>query len=181
MSDATVHKPLLWVESGGGPLVIVSESALGTWRTGTEAASADESSDWGDYDRACQVDEYIGTLHVGDAEALVLADSPDSTTFLPNRMLFIRWGGADSENDILAALDSALDVAEWESPVQWTVPAGPVVLFDAAWSGTDLPDHQPDNHLSIDLPSGTYVAEYANVEPNPRTSFGLVRLTPHAG
>lgn len=103
------------------------------------------------------------------AEALVLADSPDTTTFLPDRMLFIRWGGADSESDILAALDPALNAAEWQSPVRWTVPAGGVVLFDAAWSGTDLPDHQPDNHLPIELPSGVYVVEYAYVEPNPRT------------
>ncbi|MET7634257.1 Imm21 family immunity protein [Streptomyces sp. NPDC001773] len=179
MSDATPHKPLLWVESGGGPLVVVPESALASWCTDTEATSADEFSGWSDYGRACQIDDYIGTLHVGCAEALVLADSPDTTTFLPDRMLFIRWSGADSESDILAALEPALTLAEWQSPVQWSLPAGPVVLFDAAWSGTDLPDHQPDNHLPIDLPAGVYAAEYAYVEPNPRTSFSLVRITPH--
>ncbi|WP_328890407.1 Imm21 family immunity protein [Streptomyces sp. NBC_00316] len=130
MSDATPRKPLLWVESGGGPLVVVPESALASWCTDTEATSADEFSGWGDYDRACQIDDYIGTLHVGCAEALVLADSPDTTTFLPDRMLFIRWSGADSESDILAALEPALTLAEWQSPVQWTLPAGPVVLFE---------------------------------------------------
>ncbi|MEV5612996.1 Imm21 family immunity protein [Streptomyces sp. NPDC052225] len=135
------------------------------------------SAAWTTTNRACQVDDYIGTLRVGDTEALVLADSPDPTTFLPDRMLFVRWSGADSESDILAALDPAVALADWRSPVRWHLPAGPVVLFDAAWSGTELRGHQPDNHLLIALPAGVYVAEYAYVEPTPRTSFGLVRIT----
>lgn len=133
MPDTAPHEPLLWVESDGGPLVVLPESALASWRADTEATGTDEFGGSGDYDRACQVDDYVGTLHVGDAEALVLADSPEPTAFLPDRMLFVRWSGAGSESDILAALEPSLALAEWQSPVRWTVPTGPVVLFDAAW------------------------------------------------
>jgi hypothetical protein len=72
----------------GGPLVVVPVSALAGWGGCTEtgvivggAATPD------DYDRACAVEGLAGTVAVGGdgAEALVLADEPATSCYLPER------------------------------------------------------------------------------------------------
>ncbi|MDX3771767.1 MULTISPECIES: Imm21 family immunity protein [unclassified Streptomyces] len=64
---------LTWLETEGGPFIVVPRSALVHW-LGTE----------GDYDRACEVMDLVGVLALPDgAEALVLGDEPLSTAYLP--------------------------------------------------------------------------------------------------
>ena len=116
------------MESGGGPLIVIPEVVLPFW----SGADGDETSS--DYDRACDVDGYIGLVPVGDTRALVLGDEPASTAFLPEHGTFVRWCAADSEDELLAGVPAALEAAVWEPEVHWNVP-GPVVLFDAAWPG----------------------------------------------
>ncbi|MFD9432040.1 Imm21 family immunity protein [Streptomyces sp. NPDC060002] len=58
--------PLTWLETEGGPLIVVPRTALPLW-PGTE----------GDYDRACEMMGFVGALALPDgAEALVLGDEP---------------------------------------------------------------------------------------------------------
>ncbi|MCX4702511.1 immunity 21 family protein [Streptomyces sp. NBC_01373] len=155
-----------WVESGGGPLIAVPETVLPFW------AGADGDETASDYDRACEVDGFIGLLPVGDSAALVFGDEPASTTFLPEHHTFVRWSAADSEAALLAEVPKALDAAAWETEVRWNVP-GAVLLFDAAWPGTDSARTE---HVRVVLDPGRYAVRAAHVQPGPETWLGLVQL-----
>jgi hypothetical protein len=49
----TTRPALPWVDSTGGPLIVVPESALPHWHgTGDYFTANSDSSDWGDYGRA---------------------------------------------------------------------------------------------------------------------------------
>ncbi|MER6027021.1 immunity 21 family protein [Streptomyces sp. NPDC001851] len=157
---------LEWVESGGGPLVAVPETVLPFW------AGADSEELDTDYDRACEVDGYVGLLPVGDSAALVFGDEPASTTYLPDHAAFVRWSAANSEAELLDSVPGALDTAVWGSEVHWRVP-GPVLLFDSAWPGGAAASQE---HVRIDLQPGSYTVRAAYVQPGPETWFGLVQL-----
>ncbi|MEV0222219.1 immunity 21 family protein [Streptomyces sp. NPDC050704] len=160
-----------WVESGGGPLIAIPEVVLPFW-TG---ADGDELAS--DYDRACELEGFIGLLPVGNTTALVLGDDPASTAYLPEHDTFVRWRAAESEHDLLAAVPAALGTAVWEREVHWEV-SGVVILFDAAWPGAES---QKAGHLRIALEPGRYAVRAAQVEPGPETWIGLVQLRRLAG
>lgn len=159
---------LPWVDSGGGPLIAVPTSALGEW-TG---ASMDDGDSWGDYDRACQVDGYIGVLDVGADQALVLADEPASTTYLPDRRIFVRWIYANSEAEVVRLVPRALKIADWKDAGTWTT-SGPAQLFDSGYTGDGL---EHTTHLTVDVAAGTYLIRTASVQPDRRTALVLVQL-----
>ncbi|MFF7975056.1 Imm21 family immunity protein [Streptomyces sp. NPDC007905] len=158
---------LEWVESGGGPLIAVPETVLPFW------AGADSEELATDYDRACEVDGYVGLLPVGDSAALVLGDEPASTSYLPDHGTFVRWSAANSENELLTQIPAALDAAVWGDEIRWNVP-GPVVLFDSAWPGGAA---QGEEHLRVPLEPGPYAVRAAYAQPGPETWVGLVRLS----
>ncbi|WP_367324773.1 immunity 21 family protein [Streptomyces sp. HUAS ZL42] len=155
-----------WVESGGGPLIAVPETVLPFW------AGADGDETASDYDRACEVEGYVGLLPVGDSAALVLGDEPASTAFLPEHRTFVRWCAANSEDELLAGVPAAIATASWEDEVQWQVP-GAVVLFDSAWPGGET---GRTDSLRVVLDPGRYAVRAANVRPGPETWLGLVQL-----
>ncbi|PBC65295.1 hypothetical protein BKI49_04210 [Streptomyces sp. Tue6028] len=155
-----------WVESGGGPLIAIPEVVLPFW----SGADGDDMSS--DYDRACDVEGFIGLVPVGDTRALVLGDQPASTAYLPEYATFVRWCAAESEQELLSGVPAALAGAAWEPEVQWKVP-GPVVLFDAAWPGTAS---ERTDHLRVALEPGRYAVRAAYAEPGPETWLGLVQL-----
>lgn len=157
-----------WVESGGGPLVVVPAEVLAQWE------GADSEGPESDYDRACAVVGFAGLLAVGASHALVLGDEPASTVFLPEYGVFVRWVAAESEAELLDSVGAALEDAAWEDRQVWDVP-GPVVLFDSAWPGCEV---EPDNHARVDLAGGRYEVRAALAQPNSETAFQLVQLVP---
>ncbi|MFJ2081952.1 Imm21 family immunity protein [Micromonospora chokoriensis] len=163
---------LPWVDSGGGPLIVVPTSALGAW----EGASVDDDDSWGDYERACRVDGHVGVLDVGADQALVLADEPASTTYLPDRRIFVRWSYAASEADVVRLIPRAVTIARWEDAGTWTT-SGPAELFDSGHTGNGL-EHTA--HLTVDLAAGTYLIRTASVQPDRRTALVLVQLVEQA-
>ncbi len=105
-----------WVESGGGPLIAIPEVVLPFW-TG---ADGDELAS--DYDRACEVEGFVGLLPVGNTTALVLGDDPAATAYLPEHGTFVRWCAGESERELLAGVPAALAGAAWEREVRWEIP-----------------------------------------------------------
>ncbi|MGW1507208.1 Imm21 family immunity protein [Streptomyces mirabilis] len=156
-----------WIESGGGPLIVIPEASLSAWR----GAGGD---DWEDYDRACDVDGHVGLIAVGQSHALVLGFDPASTAFLPNAGAFVRWIAADSEEELLDSVDTAFASVVWEETVTWDVP-GPLVLLDSACPGDEA--HE-DERLRVEMAAGRYQVQAAQVTPRPRTTFCLVQLVP---
>ncbi|GAA2065103.1 hypothetical protein GCM10009801_10150 [Streptomyces albiaxialis] len=166
-----------WVESAGGPLVVVPRAALPSWSgvngNGTET----------DYDRACQVDGFAETVETGPHrtyQALVLGGEPAATHFLPvapGGGVFVRRHAAPSDEDVLDSVESALDTAVWGSERTWTLPDDGVVVFDAAVPGDELDRLEPHEHLRVDLPEGQYEVRAAYVESAPDTWMSLIRVT----
>ncbi|MFD5087723.1 Imm21 family immunity protein [Kitasatospora sp. NPDC058406] len=162
-----------WVESLGGPLIVVPEAVLEAW---SGSAGNDDGTD-DDYDRACAVEGHIGLVQVGSAAGLVLGDEPASTAYLPAQSVFVRWSAAESEEAMLRSVDAAMRAAPWEAGLLWQVP-GPVVLFDSAWTGEEC---RREDHVRVDLEAGPYLVRAAYVGPDPQTWLTLVELRPFLG
>ncbi|UNO43267.1 Imm21 family immunity protein [Streptomyces sp. MST-110588] len=153
---------LVWVRSRGGPLIAVPESSVNAWGGCTEDGSVLGDADGrDDYDRACEVEDWAGVIAVGAGAvtALVLADEPARTCFLPEKLLFVRWLAADSEAELFTAAEAVLadpDTA-WEDGGLW-VTDGPAVLMDSAEAGAGLGVDHPDggrpDQAPVQLPAG---------------------------
>ncbi|TGN74956.1 hypothetical protein E5083_20255 [Streptomyces bauhiniae] len=146
----------------GGPLIVVPQSSVNAWGGCTEEGSVlGDDGGRDDYDRACEVEDLAGVIAVGAATALVLADEPARTCFLPEKLLFVRWLAASSEAELLAAAEAVLadpDTA-WEDGGLW-VTEGLAVLMDSAEAGADLGVDYPDggrpDEAPVQLPAGRW-------------------------
>jgi hypothetical protein len=174
-----------WVTSMGGPLLVVPVSALASWggcSAAEEIIGGTETPD--DYDRACAVHDLAGVIAVGDhgAQALVLADEPATTCYLPQHPGFLRRHAADSEAELTAtAMRVLTDPATvWQDHGTWTTD-GPAVLMDSANAGTDLgvgyPGGGRPDHAPVPLPAGNWRVRAVYAEDG-HTWVGLVYLLP---
>ncbi|WP_405983349.1 Imm21 family immunity protein [Streptomyces sp. NBC_00872] len=159
-----VHADPSWVRSMGGPLIVVPASALDRWSGCTEDGvilGGTAVSD--DYDRACDVEGWAGVISVGTgAAALVLADEPATTRYLPEQRVFLRRLAADSEAELLEAAGAVLDdpATDWEDCGIWETD-GAAVLMDSAEAGADLAVEYPDRgglpeQAAIPVPAGRW-------------------------
>ncbi|MFC9225029.1 Imm21 family immunity protein [Streptomyces hygroscopicus] len=155
---------LTWLETEGGPFIVVPRTALSHW-SGTEE---------GDYDLACEVMDFVGVLALPDgAEALVLGDEPLSTAYLPEHRALVRWCYAESEEGIADIIRAGLLTAEWdEGPVLSTT--GELVMFDAAYFGTEV--GTLTDGTALELGVGRYRVDSASIEPDQLTSFRVHRF-----
>lgn len=170
----------------GGPLAAVPVSALSAWRGCTEGGSVLGDGDTpDDYDRACDVEDLAGVVAVGEggAQALVLADEPATSCFLAEQRVFLRWLGADSEADLVAAVEAVLADATtpWEVCGTWATD-GPAVLMDSAVAGADLTVEYPGGgrpeQAPVPLTAGVWTIRAAHIRIDGRTSVGLVQILP---
>ena len=161
-----------WIESEGGPLVVVPAAALDRWRGAATEFDTDDVDSWGDYGRACQIDGYAGILDLGDDRVLVLSDEPAATTYVAERGLFVRWIYAGAEAEVVRLLPAAVRSADWVDAGVWTT-GGSACLFDAAFAG---PEVEVERHLTVDLAAGSYRVRVAYTEPAKGTALVLVQL-----
>ncbi|MEV8363386.1 immunity 21 family protein [Streptomyces niveus] len=175
-----------WVESMGGPLIAVPVSALAGWRGCTETGLlAGDATTPDDYDRACAVDDLAGVIAVGDNgdQALVLADEPATSCFLPEHRAFLRWLAADSEAELKTAARAVLSDAatQWEECGTWLTD-GPAILMDSAQSGAELDIEYPGGgtpaHASVRLPAGRWKIRATQTRADEENWVGLVQLLP---
>ncbi|MFC9955990.1 Imm21 family immunity protein [Streptomyces nigra] len=180
------HTSPVWVESMGGPLVVIPVSALAAWRGCTESGvMAGDATAPDDYDRACEVDDLAGVITVGEngAQALVLADEPATSCYLPERRAFLRWLAADSEAGLKAAADGILadPATEWEGCGTW-VSDGPAVLMDSAEAGSELDIEYPGGGMPdqapVPLAAGRWRVRATHTEADEENWVGLVQLLP---
>ncbi|MFI8350373.1 Imm21 family immunity protein [Streptomyces sp. NPDC085596] len=154
----------MWVRSTGGPLIVVPQSSVNAWGGCTEDGSVlGDAEGRDDYDRACEVENLAGVITVGTGgdTALVLADEPAKTCFLPEELLFVRWLAADLGTELFEAAEAVLadpDTA-WEDGGLW-VTDGPAILMDSAEAGGDLgaeyPDEGQPDQAPVQLPAGRW-------------------------
>ncbi|MGW3511606.1 immunity 21 family protein [Streptomyces sp. NPDC000994] len=175
-----------WVESMGGPLIVIPVSALAAWRGCTQTgAVVGDSTDPDDYDRACAVNELAGVIAIGDsgAQALVLADEPATSCYLPEYRTFLRWLAAGSETGLKAAAEAVLadPATEWEECGTWRSD-GPAVLMDSVEAGTELSVEYPGGGMPsqapVPLPAGRWKVRAVHTEADEENWVGLVQLLP---
>jgi Immunity protein 21 len=175
-----------WVESMGGPLLVLPVSALGDWGGCTQAGMLAGTGDVrDDYDRACELDGLAGVIAVGGMgrQALVLADEPATTRYLPEYQTFVRWLGADCEADLIDAAKDLLDhpAVEWEECGIWETD-GQAVLMDSVTAGTEVNVAYPDDGVMpqlalISIPPGRWRVRAVHTQADEETSVGLVQLS----
>lgn len=160
---------MTWVESGGGPLVVVPVEVAHLWRGdgGLGLPDGDLSMVWEtvrkhtDYGRASGVDDYLGVLEVGPGTSLVFGDEPLATTFLTTEdgAIFVRWVHAENEEDVVRAAQIVPEDVWVSAASRFHVGRGGLLLFDSACPGDDLPDSRLKGIRSwthVPVPSGTY-------------------------
>lgn len=185
-SDPVQPSPV-WVESMGGPLIVVPVSALAGWGGCTESGMVvGDTGTPDDYDRACEVEGLAGVPAVGEegARALVPADEPARSRCLPEHRAFLRWFAAGSEADLVTAAEAVLagPGGQWEECGVWETD-GPAVLMDSATPGTEVNVAYPDGgglpeRAAVPLPAGRWTVRAVRTEVNGRTRVGLVQLLP---
>ncbi|MEU9652768.1 Imm21 family immunity protein [Streptomyces sp. NPDC048110] len=185
-ADDVSDPSLAWVESMGGPLIVVSVSALASWGGCTESGlMAGDATAPDDYDRACAVDDLAGVIPIDEngAQALVLADEPATSCYLPQCRAFLRWRAAGSEAGLRAAADTVLadPATVWEECGTW-VSDGPAVLMDSAEAGSDLGVEYPDGGMpaeaSVPLPAGRWRVRATQTKVDEGNWVSLVQLLP---
>jgi hypothetical protein len=181
------NEVLTWLETDA-PLILLSGVNLTDWE-GIDPPSrgrvveakfrwSDEAAPATDYDRACDINDYIGLISVGRGMGLILNDMPMDTAWKyfgdNGGGLFIRYMYADSVAAVLSA-SHKVPAESWEATgLIFTVDGGPLYLFDSTYNGKDLSDTE---YLVIQMSPGTYSIETA-VHENERTGIVLHRFLP---
>lgn len=109
-----------------------------------------------DYDRVCDVDDWLGLISVGEGKAIVLGGDETATTWLDlieNREgMLVRWIYADSDEDAVGKAKSLADELGKDESFEFVVGDSDLILFSAAESGDD----KISPRLKFNLSSGTY-------------------------
>ncbi|WP_235487397.1 Imm21 family immunity protein [Streptomyces roseoverticillatus] len=176
---------LAWVQSMGGPLIVIPSSVVDQWGGGTEDGMILGDTDVpDDYDRACGVEGLAGVIPVGEEGlGLVLADEPATTCYLNEHNVFLRWLAAGSDTELLEAAKTSLrdPATGWEDCGIWETD-GTAVLMDSAVAGVDLTVPYPDHgglpeQARIPLSAGRWSIRAAHTASD-FARVGLVQLLP---
>lgn len=164
-------KSLTWIESTGGPLLLLEKSLLPYWH-----GSFGKSSTLTDYDRACKIADYVETIEVGSRFGVVLGEEPLSTTWWPSGDLLssflVRWVFAEDEAPVREALRSLPIDIHWQpTNVRLEILDGELILFDSSCLGTAI-----DMYLTIEILPGRYNLETLHYNPNDELSLILHRF-----
>ncbi|MGG2464406.1 Imm21 family immunity protein [Streptomyces sp. RGM 3693] len=151
----SVHSPTKWIESTGGPFVIVPAPHAAVWQ-GIEGD---------DYDEACLVEDYVGRVEFGPAAqkvpGIVVADEPLPATFLPDLQCLLQWSYAPSEQALIDGARRSFDgIDNWHQGPVLDV-HDPLIMFDATIPGNSLEQAET---LSVSLPTGSYQFHTADFE-----------------
>ncbi|HEX8288441.1 MAG TPA: Imm21 family immunity protein [Pyrinomonadaceae bacterium] len=154
-----------WITTEGGPLLLLLEKHLDAW-DGTDEPSngriVEANFRWNpdisatDYDRACDVDDFLGVIDVGEGQGIVFGDKPLMTTWLPLTTelgkMFVRWVEAENEADLIEFATSFSQTDFHDTLVSITVEDSDLILFAAYEAGRD----NFDVRLRIGLANGRY-------------------------
>jgi hypothetical protein len=125
---------MTWIDTAGGPLIGAAYPTGLSWG-GTQASSTGDTRS--DYDRACEVIDYVGVVPCASSHVLVFGDEPLQATVLSinDGIAVVRWVSCVSEGDaqkVLAEIPTALP--QLEAPKLMSIEATRLVLFDSAYS-----------------------------------------------
>ena len=136
------------------------------WNQRTDAAC--------DYDRACDVQEYVGILDVNSGNAIVFGQDPLPATWQPltdGGLLIARL--YTSEVGTPSSLPQ-IGQLEWQEVGRVEYDGSPLVLFDSTEVGWEEPAFPS---LDVAIAAGRYGVEHAKLRTD-EMELWLVRLRP---
>lgn len=178
-----------WIESTGGPLVLIADKSYQLWSGTLKRVSylenrfehADDfmDPDESDYGKACGVQDYLGVVDVGNDFALILGDEPLLTTALETRdgrFILARWIYADDnlfvENTLkVLKIDN---INHWELGLTFSISSDAQYLFDSASNSRLL--SEGEEKLSLSIAKGSYEIWTSVYEPNEKTKLLIHRF-----
>lgn len=163
---------MYWLNSGGGPLLLLAEALLTSWN-GAHQSDGRPS----DYERACRCNDYASLLDVGIGTGLILGDEPLATTWLPIELggfpSLVRWVYANDEGSLRDQLDLVSVEFPQSEPIAYTSLNLRHLLFDSALDGKMV---FGSDSIEIELPVGIYLVDTVILKPNTETSMIVHRF-----
>jgi hypothetical protein len=186
---------LKWIESAGGPIIMISDKMCRFWsgiykRASYLNNSIEEADDFldpleTDYGKACMIEDYLAVIEIKDENVLVFGDEPMPTTIffsLDNQACIARWcnfGIKDSEHitDNLLFNFDLNTIENWEFALTIKINTNNQYLFDSAIAGTDLISQKLENEfLLLNIMLGYYDVYTTVYEPNNEMKIILYRF-----
>ena len=176
LGNLTMSNDTNWIKSGGGPLVCMELKIANSWLgiTGNSVSSERNTKAATDYERACQVEDYLGKITVNNHVALILGDMPLETSIWRRRYelpMIVRVIYGDPGVDVIKVLElgEAIVFNDSIEALEVEVKSESMIVFDSAYPGAEARKRS----LSFDLPSGKYVVLTKQFLPDDRTSVLL--------
>ena len=183
---------LKWIDSAGGPLVLISAKSYKLWSGILKRSSylenkfedADDfmNAEEADYGKACEVQDYLGVVDIGNDFALIFGDEPMLTTVLnttDKKVIAARWVYADSEafvDQILKELDTT-KIKNWQLSLTFNLSSDKQYLFDSASEGSIL-EKDNEAYLSLNILQGQYNLWTSIYEPDEKTQLLIHKFEP---
>ncbi|MGW1618760.1 Imm21 family immunity protein [Streptomyces sp. NPDC002172] len=116
------------------------------------------------------MDDLAGVITVGEngAQALVLADEPATSCYLPERRAFLRWLAADSEGGLKAAAEAVLGApaTEWAESVRRSGVSSAGATYDSVSAPSIVScGNSPTRYLACQPPSGQPASSAGHEDP----------------
>lgn len=174
---------LQWVDSSGGPLVLISDKSAEFWsgilkRSAYLAKIKEDVEDFldpneTDYGKACMINNYLGLVKVQNEDVLVIADEPLSTSFffVSEKPVLARWiYGEDKASVNYFLLNIEVDLIEnWHFEFIIDFFSDKQFLFDSVNSF----DKKIKQYLEINIKKGCYKIFTSLFEPDDKTKLVL--------
>ena len=158
---------MTWLQPVGEFFVIEDEKYFYKW-LGSEGSQFNDASS--DYDKSCEVTDYINKISVDTHEILILGDEPMQMSIkeYKNKYYLIRWSYAEEEFDIeehLERIASSNQLQnELEPAIEVLFKSIDIVIHNAAIKG-----REDTNTLKIKLKSSHLKVNTYRYEPNEET------------
>lgn len=161
-----------WITSGGGPLICLGHSTIKFWR-GVDGIGEHKYGEEGfqnDYERACNIQDYLGIIPVQESIGIVLGDMPLDTMIFrrPQELPLIgRVVYSEPDADIECSLSfwTELTHAKEVESVAVSIDEPLWHLFDSAYPGA----LGLEKCLSVTFPIGEFTIKTFEYKPDPQT------------
>lgn len=167
---------LKWISSFGGPYICTSPELAKKW-LGTDGLSfQDIEGNATDYELACRTRDYAELLDRRFNRVLVIGDLPEQLCWITvsgEDGIFIKWIGADSDQQVLSVIPNMLKQQFTTLPVSFLIESDSLVVFDSACKADEL----EANFLALELLPGTYSVSHLNYEPDDSLMLNVIRLS----
>ncbi len=148
-----------WIETTGGPIVILPVSEVRNWSGSFSVESIEAQkvifvpeNDFlnpveTDYGKACEIDDFIGTFEFGKDIAVVLNGEPLTTTYIEtdkNEVIIARWVYADNHEIVEYYLqsDDFTNLSNWTLNESIYFKNVDYVMFDSAEIGFEINENE---------------------------------------